>query len=274
MPFADLPGIRIHYLDLQAQEKADLITEIPIVFVHGFTMDHRSWHPQAEFFRKNFRVIIPDSRGHGLSEAPITGYSRDDRAQDLQKLFDHLQIDKVHLVGLSMGGTTAIGFALKYQDRLKSLTLIDSGAAGYAPIGRISRIDQIAREKGLEPARKKWIQIATMWYREDKREIKELIQLMMREHSGAIWMDEMRGKYPRTIDLDNVHKIKVPTRIMVGELDKMFIPVAVDLQAAIPNSSLSIYEGVGHMLNLEVPERLNQELKVFVEGISRDAIDS
>lgn len=274
MPFADLPGIRIHYLDLQPVDENDLITEIPIVFVHGFTMDHRSWQPQVEFFKKNFRVLVPDSRGHGLSEAPETGYSRDDRAEDLLKLFNHLNISRIHLVGLSMGGTTAIGFALKYQDRLASLTLIDSGAAGYAPSARISRIDQIAREKGLEPARKKWIQIATMWYKRDKQEIKELIQLMMQEHSGAIWMDKMRGKYPRTVDLDHAHKITVPTRILVGELDKMFIPVATDLKAAIPNSSLSIYEGVGHMLNLEAPDRLNEELKAFVEGASRIGQDS
>ena len=263
MPYADLGDYRLFYEDYDPQLNTGPTP--PLCFLHGFTLDHRMWTADAEHFNRWYRVIVPDAKGHGQSDAPVTGYSREHRVEDLARLLDVLEIDKIHLVGLSMGGSTGIGLALKYPDRLASLTLVSTGAAGYSVGTKISKIDHLAKEKGLEAARKKWIRTSLLWYKADKKPVRDLLEKMMREHSGAIWMDAMRGKYPRTTDLDNVHRITARTYIMVGALDRIFLPLAKQIHERIPESELSIFEHVGHMLNLEAPTRFRDQLKAFLE---------
>ncbi|MDH4156346.1 MAG: alpha/beta fold hydrolase [candidate division Zixibacteria bacterium] len=253
---------RLFYLDMFTENT----TRPPVIFLHGFTLDHRMWVANAHFFRDYYRVLLLDAKGHGLSDSPGTGYSRADRVEDLRAYMDALRLDKAHVVGLSMGGSTAIGLALDHQDRLASLTLVDTGAAGFSAGVKIERIDRLVREKGLEAARRKWMDGALVWYKKDKEHIRALMHTMITEHSGAVWLDPQRGRYPRENDLERVHEIKVPTMIFVGELDRIFLPLAEKLHERISGSRLSIFEGVGHMLNLEAPEKFNRELKVFLEG--------
>jgi pimeloyl-ACP methyl ester carboxylesterase len=258
MPYAVLPNIKLYYEEYGSGE--------PVLFLHGFTLDRRMWEAQVPFLSKAYRVILLDQRGHGKSDAPVTGHSRADRVEDVLHFLDYLAIDRVHLVGLSMGGAVAIGFAMKYQECLKSLTLVSTGAAGYSAGRKFSKLDTIAKQQGVEAVMRAWMKMALSWYKGDKTEIKELMSTMMSEHTGAIWMDPMRGKYPRTVDLDNVHTISVPTCIFAGSADRIFVPLAEQLHAKITGSILRIYDGIGHMLNLEAPERFNEDLKRFLNG--------
>lgn len=239
-----------------------------LLFLHGFTLDHRMWPAQSQFFSKSFRVIIPDSRGHGKSDAPQTGYSRDHRLEDLKNLLDELKIETAHLVGLSMGGSTAIGFALKYPESLKSLVLVSTGAAGYSVSKKLPIIDEIARTEGVDTARRKWLEWNLAWYKTRHQQVGTLLKELMQEHSGAIWADPMRGKYPRTNDLDNVHHITLPTLIIAGELDKIFLPLAEELNRKINDSKLLVFEDTGHILNLEEPEKFNDALRNFLEKLN------
>jgi 3-oxoadipate enol-lactonase len=257
LPFVHNNDVRLHYEEHGAGE--------PVIFLHGFTLDRRMWAGQAEFLKADYRVILADARGHGLSDAPPTGYSRDDRVADLLTLADSLEIEKFRVVGLSMGGVTAIGFALAYQKRLESLTLVSSGAAGYDFGKKLSRLDQIARSRGIEAARRKWKTMTLVWYKEGSEHIKALMETMIDDHSGAIWLDPMRGKYTRRHDLAAVHRITVPTKIIAGGSDQMFAGLSRELAGRIEGASLSIYDGVGHMVNLEAPSRFNDELKLFLE---------
>jgi 3-oxoadipate enol-lactonase len=284
MPYAHLGSYRLYYEEFQppgqepssSGEDPGLRAALPpLVFLHGFTLDRRMWQPQADFFSRYYRVVLLDSRGHGLSDAPATGYSRVDRVEDLRRFIENLQIKRFHLIGLSMGGSTAIGYALKYQERLASLALVSTGAAGYDVSKKIARIDQIARQQGLQTAFAKWKETTLTWYKREKKAMRELMETMIDEHSGAIWLDPRRGNYPRENDLERVPSIKVPVMIFAGAADRLFLPLARLLHDKIPNSRLSIYEGVGHMVNLEAPERFNRELKEFLErnahGLSWDA---
>ncbi|MEA1981746.1 MAG: alpha/beta hydrolase [candidate division Zixibacteria bacterium] len=264
MPYCTIDSLKIYYEEYIPEHRSN---KCPIIFLHGFTLDHRMWKPQAEYFKSNYHVIIPDTRGHGLSEVPETGYSRNRRVEDLIELINQLGIKKIHLVGLSQGGSTAIGFALEYQKMLKSLTLVDTGADGFSAGPKISKIDKIAQTKGIEAARDRWIKTALMWYNDTQHDIKESVEKMMLEHSGAIWVDPMRGKYKTANDLENVHKIEIPTKIFVGEMDKIFLPLAQQIHKRIEKSLLSIYQNVGHMLNLEAPTRFNEELEKFIVSV-------
>lgn len=261
MPYVTLDNnLKLYYKDRESGGDT-------VAFLHGFTLDHRSYEMQVQYFQDSYRVIVPDARGHGKSDAPVTGYGRDDRIADIVSLMDVLELHQVHLVGSSMGGTTAIGFALKHPERLRSLTLVSSGVAGYNMGKKISMIDQVAREHGLEAAREKWKRITLSWYRSDRRRLRDFIETMMDDFSGATWMDPMRGKYPCTVDLDNVHRIRIPTLIMAGSLDTTFVELSRKLSERIKGSRLEIFEDVGHMVNLEAPDSFHRVLDEFLSGL-------
>ncbi len=266
MPYLDLKTYSLYYEEYSPSEDA-LKSTVPIVFLHGFSLDRRMWQRQVEFFRRRYRVIVFDSRGHGLSGDPPTDYSRAHRVEELKQLVDYLQIERFHLVGLSMGGSTGIGFALTYQNRLASLTLASTSAAGYQAGKKLSMIDRIAREHGVEAARQKWKEVTLSWYPEEKRQIKEFLEQMMDDYSGAVWRDPQRGKYPKEEDLPRVHAITIPTLILTGELDHIFFPLSTFLRERIPHSRLVVFPGVGHMINLEAPDKFNEEVAHFLENI-------
>ena len=258
MPYANLGDYKFYYNAFGEKSNP------PLLLLHAFTLDQRMWEADAEYFSKDFYVITPDLKGHGKSDAPQSGYTRDERVEDVLKFIDILGLDKIHIAGLSYGGTTALGIALKYPKRLKTLILIGTSAAGYKLGTKISRIDKIAREKGIETARKKWIQTSLIWYRDDQKELKEFVRTMMLEHSGAIWKDPIRGNYPHIYDLDKVQSINIPTKIIVGEHDKMFLPLSEKLHKMIPDSELAVIEDCGHLVNLESPEKFQGELLMFL----------
>ncbi len=261
MSYAELGENRLYY-----EESG---TGAPLIFLHGFSLDHRMWEPQAPFFQDKYRVIRPDALGHGQSDCPKTGYGRADRVEDLVRFVDSLKIDRFHLVGLSMGGSTAIGFALKYRERLISLTLASTGAAGYSVSKKFERLDQVARKEGVELARQKWLDWSLAWYKNKRKDVGRFIKTMMDDYSGAVWADPMRGRYPKEQDLDRVHEITVPTLVLAGELDRVFASLARKLHRRIDGSQLKVYEQVGHMLNLEAPDRFNKDLGAFLQDAGR-----
>lgn len=271
MPFANLKRIKLHYLDHGSGE--------PILFLHGFTIDHRQWIPLGDKTLidwcklNNFRAIIPDMRGHGMSDAPKTDYRRADRVLDLIELLDELKIEKCHVVGLSMGGSTGIGMAFSHPERMRSLTLVATGAAGYNVGTKISKLDNLAIEVGIEPAKKQWAEWSMSYYdKKGRADISSLLSIMIQDHSGAIWLDPMRGKYQRTNDLEHVYTIKLPTLIMIGSDDKIFVPLARQLHERIGGSKLIVYDSVGHMINLEIPQRFYSDLADFLRNHRGDTV--
>ncbi len=131
---------------------SDLGQGPPLLFVHGFPLNRQLWQPQLEGLSDVARVIVPDLRGHGDSQAAPGPYSMDLFADDLNAFLDALGIqEKIVLCGLSMGGYVAFAFYRKYAQRLRGLILTATRAAADTPQGRDGR-DQMmatAREKGV-----------------------------------------------------------------------------------------------------------------------------
>lgn len=244
---------------------------VPIVFLHGFTLDHRMWRRQVEHFSKNYQTITYDSRGHGQSDCPASGYSRAERVSDLFRMAQSLEFGRFHLVGLSMGGATALGYALDYPDDLLSLTLVDSAAGGFKPPAKYRDLRTVAVEMGVEEAKRRWMKSTLFYFLNRNEELKKELTEMMKGHCGQLWLDPKRGKYKDRDDLRLSSKINIPTMIFVGEKDRYFLPLAKELHKNIANSEIDIVAGVGHMLNMEAPQRFNQRLEQFlgrVEGQS------
>lgn len=240
---------------------------IPIVLLHGFTLDRRMWRRQVEFFSKRNRVIVYDSRGHGRSGCPESGYSRQDRVRDLKRLAELLKLERFHVVGLSMGGATALGYAIDHPEMLRSLTLVDTAAGGYKPPSRYRDHRDIARQKGVEEAKRRWIMTTLFHYANRFQHLKQELKEMMDDHCGDLWLDPKRGKYKDRNDVALAHKIKLPTMIFVGEMDRYFLPLAKRLHNEITTSEIDIVPDAGHMLNMEAPERFNLRLEQFLDRV-------
>ena len=99
-----------------------------LVFIHGLGSSTEDWVIQSEFFAKDFQVLRYDVRGHGQSDKPAGAYSVPLFAEDLHDLLDALDIEKAHIVGLSMGGWIAFQFSLDYPNMVNSLTIVNSWA--------------------------------------------------------------------------------------------------------------------------------------------------
>lgn len=286
MPYVSLGDFRLYYET--SGPAASAAGRAPVVLLHGFTLDRRMWSETREFLAREFPVIVPDARGHGRSDAPATGYSRADRVEDLARFADRLGLERFHLVGLSMGGSTALGYALRDQARLVSLTLVSTSAAGWNIGRKMERAEEQGREirrrahqeqgedfaaaaaRGLAYVRERWIEYGLRVYREDQRSIRDRLEQMMREYSGAAWLDERRGKYPSPgNDVERVHTITAPTLIVAGEKDKVFAPLAQELGKRIAGSRVIIHRGVGHMVNMEIPEQFDGNTGAFLRAAEK-----
>lgn len=260
MPFVELNGFR-HYYEIHGSGP-------PLLFLHGFTLDCRMWHPNMQELSQSFRCILLDSRGHGKSDSPSTGYHRDQRSSDVIALLNKLGLETVHLLGMSMGGSTAIGCALSFPERLRSLILVSAGVAGFKPGRKIDKLDEIARTEGIDVAKRQWLEWSTSYHtKKGRNDIASLITQMIEEHSGAIWSDPMRGKYPVMRDLERLKEIELPTLIVVGTDDKVFCQLALTIHEYIRNSILETYSDTGHLVNLEWPKKFDDQIRSFVNDV-------
>ncbi len=269
MPYINSGDIRIYYEEKGAGE--------PLVFLHGFSLDRRMWQGQIDYFSDRYQVITYDARGHGQSDAPDSGYSRENRVNDLLALADKLELERFHLVGLSMGGGDALRFAIDFQERLKTLTLASSTAEGWKstvqfrnfPLDEKGKYDELspaefASQKGIDEVKRQWINVTMANYEKRNPELKKFLTEIMLGFSGKPWTDPMTGKYEKRDDMKLAARIRIPTLIIVGQRDIVYRPLAVKLNEIILDSRLKIVKNAGHMVNLEAPEIFNKYLKDFL----------
>ena len=261
MPHFDSDGVSIYY-----ETKGD---GTPVVFLHGFTLNTRMWQDQFDFFSKNHMAIVIDARGHGKSNSPRTGYAREDRTADLLNLADHLRLPRFHLVGFSMGGGDALAFAIDHRERLLSLTLVGSVAAGWQGSKRYHDFAPLAKERGVEEARQQYMSSILSYYRKRRKDLRDKLELMISEFQGGPWLDPMKGKYIKRDDLKMATNLEIPTLIIVGQRDIFLRQLAGQLHEIIPGSKLEVFSDTGHVVSMEAPEKLNRCLNDFFREVEK-----
>ena len=215
----------------------------PVVFIHGFSLDHRIWQDQMEF-AKNCRVVVYDVRGHGRSPADPPWTSAD-QVTDLLALLDHLKIQRANLVGLSMGGGIAVNFALAHPERVKSLVLAAPGIEGYmfAPefIQRWFKLLEIYHTKGAQAFRDAAL---AEWTFDGVRRYPEkfaLVKTMLQDFPTKT-LDNPYTPPTGLTPLARLSEIHAPTLIMVGELDNSDIRAIADLaRERIPGARKTVF---------------------------------
>ncbi len=264
-------GVRLHY------EETGRGT--PLVFVHEFAGDARSWEPQLRHFSRLYRCIAYNARGYPPSEVPedVGRYSQERARDDLRAVLDALGLAKAHVVGLSMGAFATLHFGMKYPDRALSLTVAGGGygahPAQYASFQADARANaQRMRDGGMAhfaatyghgPTR---VQLAN----KDPRGFAEYLRLLA-EHSAigsANTMAGYQGRRPSLYALtEEMRRIAVPVLILAGDEEEPCLEACLLMKRCIPAAGLAILPQSGHAINLEEPELFNRLLGDFLHRV-------
>ncbi|WP_437225798.1 alpha/beta fold hydrolase [Planctomicrobium sp. SH661] len=242
----------------------------PIIFVHGFPLDHTMWQAQLEEFSSTHRVIAPDLRGFGQSEDSAGTVTMEKFSDDLAEMLELIEVkEPVTLCGLSMGGYIAWQFWKRHPQKLARLILCDTRALPDTPGAKKDRLD--GSEKVLDQgpgflAEGMPQKLYAPQTHIDQPELIEATKRTIMSNSPAGISAAMRGMAVRPDVTSWLPEIQVPTLVIVGEHDA--ISTAEEMTAIadkIPNSTLAIIPGAGHMAPQERPELVNEAIHAFLK---------
>jgi len=237
---------------------------IPIVFVHGVGLTYEIWQPQLDFF-KDYSNLSYDILGHGKSSLTKQNISFDDFSDQLIELINELKIEKIHLVGFSIGSLIARNFATRHGDRLRSLVLLGSIYKRSEQQQKIvnERFNQAKKELKLSrQALKRWF---TNKYLENNPDAYEKISSILSKNNMANFLKvyELFVKHKNDEDFK---KIKTKTLVMTGEHDiGSTIEMSQQLNNLIKNSELKIIKEGKHLCGIECADEVNLTIKNFID---------
>jgi pimeloyl-ACP methyl ester carboxylesterase len=227
------------------------------------------WQSQVDALGDRFRLIVPDLKGYGGSDAPDddAGYTVDGFADDLAGLLDELSIDKAIVVGLSMGGYITFAFLRKYPQRVAGLVLADTKAEADPPEGITKRTSQqeMVRNEGtaglIDALSGALLSEST---RSNKPDVVESLRKVM-DNSPAGFTGGLEAMKQRPDSTPDLASIDVPTLIIVGENDGVTPPEASrKMHEHVGGSRLVVIPDAGHLSNMEDPDTFNGALAEFL----------
>jgi pimeloyl-ACP methyl ester carboxylesterase len=268
MPFANSKGVQLYY------EEAG--KGFPIVFVHEFAGDLRSWEPQLRYFSRRYRCIAFNARGYFPSDVPESAshYSQAIATDDIANVMRDLGLRKAHVVGCSMGGYAALHFGLRYARLARSLTVIGAGY-GSDPDKRSQflrdtevmarRFEELGTPEAIRtyqigPAR-------VQMQNKDPRAFHEFCE-QFAEHSAVGSANTLRGvqaRRPTIYSLERgLARMKVPTHIISGDEDNQCLEPGVFIKRVCPAARLTVVAATGHAVNTEEPDLFNRITDEFL----------
>ena len=276
MPYAITPDkVKLHYEEVGQGT--------PVLFVHEFSGDHRSWEAQMRELGKRYRCIAYAARGYTPSDVPAdkSAYSYQHVMRDCVAMLDYLKIERAHIVGLSMGGYTALQVALNHPARVRSMVLAGAGSGSerwfteqfhknsqdVALVFEREGSAAVAKTYGNGPSR-------VPFANKDPRGFAEVTKHLA-EHDAQGSANTSRGFQggrPSLYDFESaIRALKIPTLIVVGDEDDRCIEPSLFLKQAIAASGLIMFPKTGHLVNLEEPDLFNQVVGDFLARVDAGA---
>ena len=258
----------------------------PIIFVHEFAGDYRSWEPQINYLSRYYQCISFCARGYPPSEVPEneSSYSQERAWRDILSVMDNLKIEKAHIVGLSMGGFATLHLGINAQDRVLSLVIAGCGY-GAIPIDKTNfnkeadfsnisldsakiilneGMDRFGSEYALGPSR-------VQFQNKDSKGW-QLFNDQLIKHDpvgSANTLLGVQNKRPNLYSLEKeISDITCPTLIINGDEDDMCLEVGLYLKRTIKTAGLLIVPKTGHTINLEEPDLFNNHLFKFFTAVN------
>ena len=242
----------------------DIGSGTPLVLVHGFLGSSEMWRPQINFFKDNFRVVVPALPGFGKSNTINSCNSIECMAKAILYSLEKKKIKKFNLIGHSMGGMIVQEIAKLASEKILKLICYGTGPRGNIP-GRFETIDESRKQLKINGLKDTAYRIAKTWF------IKE-------ENANYFYLCEEAGKQTSIEAADNglvamknwngvkdLKNIKNETLIIWGDQDRAYNFNQVEtLNNNIPNSDLKVIKGCSHNVHLEKPEEFNAVVKEFL----------
>ncbi|HJS09764.1 alpha/beta hydrolase [Sphingopyxis sp.] len=275
-----MPNFKSDGVDLYFEETG---AGDPIIWIHEFAADYRTWEAQVRRFSRDYRCITYNARGYPPSAVPEDpgAYTYVSHRDDVIRLMDHLDIEKAHLVGLSMGAYTGLQVVLEYPHRVRSL-VFSSGGSGAPGASRekfrqdtFEGADRMLAE-GMEAGAHGLAMGATriQLLNKDPRGWEEF-RRYMGEHSAlgsALTLKNYQALRPSLYDYEERLKaVDVPVLLAVGDEDDPVIEASIYLKRTLPRAGLWMHPQTGHGMNIEEPDEYNRRIGEFLSAVERGA---
>jgi len=262
MAFARTNGIVLHYETRGAAEAPAL------VFSNSLGTDFRIWDQVADKLADDFRLILYDKRGHGLSDAPPQPYRMEEHVEDLASLLKHLNVSSAVVAGLSVGGMIAQGLAYAHPELVRALVLCSTAPkVGTEAMwnDRINAINNGGFSSMAEAILSRWF--APSYRSPENPDFMGYANMLVRTPP-----DGYAGTCAAIRDADftsAVRRLHLPVLCLVGDEDCSTPPELVrELASLIPGAHFTIVEGAGHILCVEQPEAIAKLIREFVTSLA------
>lgn len=272
MPHVTTPdGVKLHYEEAGKGH--------PVLFVHEFAGDLRSWEPQLRHFSRRYRVIAYNARGYPPSDVPpsVESYSQQHAADDIAHVLNALNISRAHVVGCSMGAFASIHFGLRHASLATSI--VPTGAGYGAPKADHERFQKEAAASaeriaaiGMAEFGKTYMSSPSRaaFRAKDPRGAEESMRFFT-EHSAqgsSLTMKGYQARRPSLYDFEAGFKaMKVPTLLVVGDEDHPALEANLFMKRSIPTAGLVVLPRTGHACNLEEPDLYNRLVDDFFHTV-------
>ena len=248
----------------------------PILFVHEFAADHTNWEPQMRYFSRGHRCIAYAARGDTPSDVPPSPdlYTYKHFYTDALAVLDHLNIQKAHFVGLSMGSYSSLHVALNAPSRMLSMTL--AGVGSGSNLEHLDAWRQQCRETADQFEKLGAVEVAKVtreaparipFLVKDPRGHADFYAALARHDSkgSANTMRSFQGGRPSIYTLaEAIRKVLTPALIICGDEDDACVEPSLFLKKQLPAAGLTFFPKTGHVLNLEEPALFNEMVQRFI----------
>lgn len=276
MPHLTTPdGTKLYYEEVG--------TGSPVIFVHEYAGDYRTWEPQLRYFSRSYRCITYSQRGYPPSDVPTdpAKYGQDIARNDVIALMDGLGVDKAHIVGHSMGASTALHVGIHYPDRCLSVTAASCGYGSSPDPAFVEQGRAASRETAKMFETVDWPEAAARYAdgatrqthkNKDPRGFAEFAK-MLADHSPvghALTMRELQAKRPMLWEMKpQLEKFTPPLLIIVGDEDDWCLDPSIFLKRTVPTAGLLVLPRAGHTITSEEPAAFNAALaELFPAAVS------
>jgi pimeloyl-ACP methyl ester carboxylesterase len=277
MPYLTTPDrVRLYYEECGSGT--------PIVFVHEFSGDLRSWDAQLQHFNRRYRCIAFNARGYPPSDVPerVSSYSTRNAVDDIAHVMRHLKVSKAHIVGCSMGSQSTLHFGLTHPRLAISLTCIGAGSGSNyktqaeqkrAAFANAKRYEDEGLENVLAGLRKASNRVRLKY--KNPLAWEEFGRRFL-EHSPRGSANIQRGiqavRPPIQSLGTKIRALKVPIHMVVGDEDAGAIEPSLFVKRNCAAARLSMFPATGHLVNLEEPEIFNRLTEMFFADVEAGRI--